>query len=171
MRETLCSAMARVTAQPLPPDSLLAQRVRPGDFADCYTAEVPGEVSFAQYLTAFYSSAAFFPERNLLRLIGRGAGHADIAALAEDRTERFAAWTIEERTDNQLLMRDFLGKTRSWLKLEHTAGSTRLFFGSWVGTKGDTGRLSLTTNIAYPFHRLYSRTLLAGAVRRLERAV
>ncbi|WP_284124200.1 hypothetical protein [Parerythrobacter aestuarii] len=161
--------MARVTAQPLPPDSLLAQRVRSGDFADCYTAEVPGHVSIRQYIIAFYSSAAFFPERNLLRLIGRGAGPADIAALAAAETESFAAWTIEQRTQNQLLMRDFLGKTRSWLMVEHNAASTRLYFGSWVGAKPGSGRLSLTAHLAYPFHRLYSRILLAGAVHRLSR--
>lgn len=162
--------MARIALIEVPGDSLLMARWRPGDFADCYVAEVPGSVSLARYLTAFFSSPAFWLERNGLHLIGRGANARDIAALAEGRTKAFAAWDIEERDADQILMRDFTGKTRCWLRVQALPNkdATRLHFGSWVNAKGESGKLSLITHAAYPFHRAYSRILLAGAVRNLR---
>ena len=169
--------MAQLTTQPVPADSLLARRIRPGDYADCFVVVVDSTVSLGEFITAFYSSAAFRTERTALALLGRYATAEDIAALAQGQTDSFAAWDVEERTNDQLLMQDFLGKTRSWLSVEPVAGrdATVLRFGSWVGAKAErdgavTGnRLSLITNLAYPFHRAYSRLLLAGAVRHLAR--
>ena len=151
-----------IEARDLPEHSLLAHRRGPDCHRDAYCAEVPRAVSLSEYITAFYSSIQFTPERKLLALIGRGASRADIAALAEGRADSFAAWEVEARTDNQLLMRDFQDRTCSWLMLQPTTGGTRLWFGSGVRNP-DGGAVS----VLMPFHHWYSRVLLSGAVRRL----
>lgn len=167
--------MARITALPLPPDSLLARHMIADDYGDCFAAEVAGAVPLERFIAAFYSSRAFTPERLFLRLIGRGADAGDIAALAEGRSARFAAWTVEAREEDQILLRDFMGETRSWLKVEpHPEGTaTRLLFGSGVGrSKGESKRSPIGRAIfaaLTPLHRLYARALLAGAVRGIGR--
>ena len=68
-------------------------------------------------------------------LIGRGCNDADVRALASGEANAFAAWTVEGRTDTQLLVCDFVGLTRSWLmvgaRLDGLSG-TQLYFGSAV---------------------------------------
>ena len=93
--------MTRITAPPLPPQSLLARKRGPECYRDAFRAAVPGEVSLGELVTAFFSSRVFLTERMALHLIGRGASHADIAALAAGRTERFAAWQVEVREANE----------------------------------------------------------------------
>lgn len=165
--------MPRITALPLPPDSLLARHMIAGDYGDCFVAEVAGTVTLQRFIAAFYSSGTFTPERVFLGLIGRGADAWDIAALAEGHSTRFAAWTVEAREGDEILLRDFMGETRSWLKVEpHPDGTaTRLLFGSGVGrSKGDGKSKGSPIGRAIfaaltPLHRLYARALLAGAVR------
>ena len=65
--------MSTVEAAPLPSDSLLAKHAGPEDYTDCFVRTVPGEISLSEYITRFYSSWAFLPERKVLSLIGRGA--------------------------------------------------------------------------------------------------
>ena len=172
--------MPRISTQPVPRDTLLAQRMLEGDYGDSFVAEVSGDVSLAAYIVAFYSSLAFRPERTLLGLIGRGASAADVKALAAGTAETFAAWSVEARADDQILLRDFMGQTRSWLKVEPLPSSskavgressTRLLFGSGVGRSPGSGEASAIGRAIFtglmPFHRFYARQLLAGAVREL----
>ena len=86
-----------------------------------------------------------------------------------------AAWTVEARGTDQLLLCDFQGRTRSWLMVtpgEH-GHSTRLYFGSAVVARVDrrTGRsrMGWGFHALLGFHRLYSRALLRAAQRRLQR--
>ena len=88
--------------------------------------------------------------------------------LAEGDIDMFAAWSVEARTENQLLMCDFQSRTRSWFMVT----DKRLYFGSAVVPVRDpeTGEKSLgsTYSALLGFHRLYSRALLYFAVRRLQ---
>lgn len=155
--------MPAIEAMPLPGISLLARRRGPECYRDALRAEVPGRVSLAELIAAFYGGGAFLPERLALRLIGRGAGRAEIAALAEGRTTRFAAWTVEAREPDQILLADFQDFTCSWLWAEPLANGTALWFGSGVRRpeRAVVQRLM-------PVHRWYARRLLAGAVRGLR---
>lgn len=137
---------------------------------------MPGRIGLARYIAAFYASAAFTPERLALGLIGRGGSHADIAALARGRAERFAAWTVEARNGPEILLRDFQNRTCSWLMVEpHEAGpntgelataATTLWFGSAVRAPD-----APLVPALMPFHRWYSRRLLAGAAASLKRSL
>ena len=163
--------MPAIRARPLPPDSLLARHSRPGDHTDCYTIEVPGTVGLAAFVEAFYTSRGLRPERLVLALIGRGADDADARSLAGGEADRFAAWRVEARTERELLLIDFLGRTRSWLAVEPLdGGGTRLCFGSGILRRegdgpGDRAERGLFRALL-PGHALYSRLLLGAAARR-----
>src|SRR5262249_54149957 len=97
------------------------------------------------------------------------------AELAQGQRASFAAWTVEASAPNQLLMRDFLGATRSWLMVEprHEGGMTRLYFGSAVLPRrhGKSGpRLGPAYRAPLGFPKRYSRALLAAARTRLTTA-
>ena len=99
---------------------------------------------------------------------------AQARALASGASSTFAAWRVEARTANQLLVCDFLGYTRSWLMIGPPGdGATRLYFGTAVVPARDTvsGQASWTFSFRalLPFHRLYARALLHAACARLER--
>ncbi|HET9483682.1 MAG TPA: hypothetical protein VFO79_06985, partial [Xanthomonadales bacterium] len=98
---------------------------------------------------------------------------AQAAALASGRADAFAAWSVEGRTDDQLLLCDLHGRTRSWLMSAPLDGGTRLYFGSAVvPVAGRDGRATLGTGYRalLGFHRIYSRVLLRSARARLERS-
>ena len=154
--------MVTITTPPLPEDSLLA-RLRPDCYRDAFATETSREISLQQFIAAFYSAASFTPERKLLSLIGRGASHADIAALAQSRADTFAAWHVEAREEAQILLRDFRDQTCSWLAIEPISNGTKLWFGSGVRHPDKP-----LVSALMPFHRWYSRVLLAGAARRLN---
>ena len=128
-----------------------------------------GERRFhAQYVEAFYTTWLFKLERWILKwALSRPSTDAQARELAAGALERFSAWRVEGRADNQLLMRDeFTGRTHSWLMTEARAGGTRLYFGSVVLRRGD-GRLGGSFGLLLGFHKLYSRLLLGAARRRL----
>lgn len=162
--------MPAIETRPLPQDSLLARHSAPGDHTDCYAAEVPGAVGLAGLIEAFYTSRGFLPERLFLSLLVRGASKADARALARAETERFAAWRVEARGEHELLLQDYLGRTRSWLRAEPLArGGTRLWFGSGVIRREGQGGGARTERTLFrallPLHAAYSRVLLGSAVR------
>ncbi len=157
----------------VPVDSLLASYSRPGNYTDCFIAEVPGQVTFSRFVDAFYSSPCFKPERFLLMaLLDKRSSAEDIQALADGQADRFAAWTVEARGEGEILLCDFQQATRSWLKAEPLAsGGTRLWFGTAVALSRQSGARQTIGRLIFAslgwFHRLYSRALLWGAVRRL----
>jgi Protein of unknown function (DUF2867) len=152
----------------LPPGALLDRYREAGDFTDCRSVEVARSVLLADLISAFYSSAAFRPERWLLgALLGRGANSGDVANLAAGTTERFAAWTVEARTADQILLRDYQGKTRSWLMVEPRPAGTQLYFGTAVvKAQSRSGTLFFRTLLG--FHRVYSYFLLRSASNSLS---
>jgi hypothetical protein len=160
---------AGVRSAELPADVLLDRYHQSGHFTDCRVVEVAGSVSLGELIAAFYNSAAFRPERWLLGLVlGRGANAADVASLAAGTTERFAAWTVEARLPDQILLCDFQGKTRSWLMVEPLSKGTRLYFGSAVVTSRSRFDAFVFRALLW-LHAAYSQVLLRSAAKALLR--
>jgi hypothetical protein len=157
------------------PDEALTQRYREsGAHTDCFFTELARPVTHAQFVEAFYTTGLFKLERWILRLCAaRPSTDAEASALARGERNSFAAWTVEARARNQLLLRDFTGRTCSWLMVadaEREPG-TRLYFGSVVipvrdAASGQTRMPSAHAKLL-GFHTLYSRLLLRAAARRL----
>jgi hypothetical protein len=165
--------MNAVIAGPMPDQALLS-RYREGQaFTDCYIADVPHEVSLARYVEAFYTTPLFKLERIVLLAIGKPSSDADARLMARGESDRFAAWTVEGRMDGQILLCDFLGKTRSWLMCAPCPGGTRLYFGTAVLPKrvSATGQASLGSafRLMLVLHRLYAPALLSAAASRLRK--
>jgi len=170
------SLTSKVQAGSLPEGALLARYSRAGAFTDCYTLDVPGQVSQAKYVEAFYTGRVFKLERLILRLlVGKASTDAEARELAAGRREAFAAWTVEARAADQLLMCDYLGRTRSWLMTaprgSNDLPTTRLYFGSAIVPVIDksTGQPTLGSpfKLLLGFHKRYSRVLLSSARTRL----
>ncbi|MGB4116554.1 MAG: hypothetical protein WBK51_08420 [Polaromonas sp.] len=145
-------------------------------YADCYATKVPGTVTQAAYIEAFYTSPLFKIERTLLKyLASKPASDADAKALAGDGATRFSAWRVEAQSSTELLLADFTGRTRSWLMatpapLTKEPPSTLLYFGSAVVPLSGQGAQSMgwLFHALLGFHRLYSRLLLRAASQRLS---
>lgn len=158
--------MARITSCDLPDGALLRTYVGKGAYTDCFATDIKASAPLAAYVEAFYSSAAFRPERLLLALIGKSSNDADVRRLAHEGAESFAAWSVETSAQNQLLLCDFLSRTRSWLMVAPIDGGTRLYFGTAivpVGFGSGGGRLGFPFNALLPFHKFYARVLLGAA--------
>jgi hypothetical protein len=162
----------------MPPGSLLEKYQHDGAYADCYVTELAGRISHTEYVEAFYTTWLFKIERRLLAwFVSRPSADDQAAQLADGELASFAAWSVEARAINQLLMCDFQGRTRSWLMVEPVVGSTpevtRLYFGSAVVSIMDanTGkrRMGPVFRVLLGFHKLYSRALLSAARSRLAR--
>lgn len=162
-------------AQPLPDHALLTRYRDAKAYTDCFAIDVPGQVSHADYIHAFYTSPLFKLERLILALlVAKPSSDAEARRLADGEITRFAAWSQQARTDNQILMLDYMKKTCSWLMTTPLAGGgTRLWFGTAVVPHrvAADGRVSLGTGFdqLMGFHKLYSVTLLRAAARRLRR--
>ena len=166
--------MSGIHRAALPAYALLADRARDGEYADCYVVEVPQEVTHADFVEAFYTTWLFKLERFILAwLVKKPSTDAEARALARGERTAFAAWRVEERVGNQLVMRDFQGKTCSWLMVESLPASTRLYFGSGIAPRVDrvTGekRMGPGFSLLLGFHKMYSRALLSAARSRLAR--
>ena len=161
------------------PEHALLGRYAHGAYTDCYAAEVPTSVSHAEYVEAFYTTAVFKLERLLLAwFVSKPSSDAQARQLAAGELNTFAAWGVEERSVNQLLMSDFKGRTRSWLMVAPVqsggAATTRLYFGSAVvpivNKASGQARLGFAFRALLGFHKLYSRVLLRAACSRLARS-
>ncbi len=161
----------------LPPGALLCKYQQGGAWADGYFTEVARNISLAEFVEAFYTTPLFKVERRLLSLFASKPS-TDVQArqLAAGDLDSFAAWNVEARSANQLLMADFQGRTRSWLMVASPNGSgdesTRLYFGSAiipvVNARTGTQATGLLFRSLLGFHNGYSRSLLAAAKSRLE---
>lgn len=168
--------MNPIIPRPLPEHSLLFRYFAKGDYTDCFTIDVSGNVSQQQFVTAFYTSKLFKVERYILRwLVAKPSTDRQVKQLASGSIECFAAWSVEERKPNQLLMYDYQGRTRSWLMVELIATGfntgTRLFFGTGVvaatSRKADRKAMPLPFRPLLGFHRRYARALLRSAAMKL----
>jgi hypothetical protein len=168
--------MAHIDACELPDDALLRRYLGAGAYADCYVAELARPVSQPEFVEAFYTTAVFKVERLLLSwFVARPSTDAQAAQLAGGQLGSFAAWSVEAREPDQLLLSDFQGRTRSWLMSAPAANgrTTRLFFGSAVvpivDRRSGEVRMGASFRALLGFHKLYSRVLLRAAVARLTR--
>jgi hypothetical protein len=156
----------------LPAEALLQRYRAAGAYADCYCVDVPHAVSHADYVQAFYTTAVFKLERLILRgFAARPSTDAQARSLARGETDAFAAWSVEGRAPDQLLLCDFMRRTRSWLMVAPLPAGTRLYFGSAVvplrDRRSGAPRLGFGFTALLGFHRVYSRVLLAAARARL----
>ena len=168
--------MTTIQACDLPARSLLAKYVKQGAYTDCYFTDVARHVSHPEYVEAFYTSGLFKLERALLALaVSKPSTDLRAQELAAGKLDSFAAWNVEARESDQLLLCDFQGRTRSWLmavpvQTGMTAG-TRFYFGSAVvpvlSTRSGKPSMGVAFHALMGFHKLYSRALLRAAVSRL----
>ena len=159
----------------LPPGALLRRYQDSGAYADCYTVEVPRRVSHAEYVEAFYTTFVFKTERVLLSwLVSKPSTDTQAARLARGEVDSFAAWTVEARAAEQLLMADYVGRTKSWLMIAPSGdAATRLYFGSAVVPVHDESgqpRMGRSYSALLGFHKLYSRVLLQAAAAKITTA-
>src|SRR5688572_6246052 len=127
--------MLSIEKCPAPAHTLLRKYSMIGAYTDCYWTEIPGRVSFLEFIFAFYTTPLFRVERFILRqLVAKPSTDIQAKRLAAGRSDTFAAWHVEARSENEILMCDFRGRTRSWLMLvpADKAGRTQLYFGSAV---------------------------------------
>jgi hypothetical protein len=149
---------------PLPANALHAAYAAGGAYTDCYSVLIERQVTHAQFVEAFYTTWLFRLERWILSwAVNKPSTDAEARSLAQGRGTAFAAWTLEARAADQLLMCDYLGATRSWLMVAAEGTGTRLYFGSVVTSRRPGYRALLG------FHKLYSRALLRAARMRLAR--
>ncbi len=167
--------MFSVRSGVLPDGALLSRYRESGAYTDCYFVDIDRAVSLADYIRAFYTTRPFRTERLILKwAISKPSTDEEASLLAEAKSDRFAAWYVEERREDQVLLSDFRDRTRSWLMTVPSADSTRLYFGSAVvpevksetNERGSEKRFSLLL----AFHKLYSRVLLSAARRKLIRS-
>ncbi len=169
--------MSSIQPCSLPDNALLDTYRANGAYTDCYATDIVGSVSHKQFVTAFYTTPLFKLERMILKwAVSKPSSDAQAEQLASGATDAFAAWHVERRCENQLLMCDFQGRTRSWLMVAplrtDSGPATRLYFGSAVIPVKDakTGRLTLGPGFRalLGFHKVYSKALLSAAKSRLN---
>lgn len=138
-----------------------------GHYVDCFACAAPDAATLPAFIVAFYTQPLFQAERLVLRLAARSPStDAEAKALADGARDTFAVWRVAGRSDWDILLADASGRTLSWLGV----GDGQLWFGSVVVPVRDRrGRLTLgpVFQTLLGVHKVYSRALLAGAVRRI----
>lgn len=158
---------------PVPANTMLNKYSTDGAYADCYSTEIPRPIAFPEFIFAFYTTPLFKLERLILKLtVSKPSTDIQTRQLANGAIKEFAAWHVECRSENEILMRDFLGRTRSWFMVVPFDGtSTQLYFGSAISSSEDskTGKLSLGLGFRalLGFHKIYSALLLHFAKSRI----
>lgn len=169
--------MTSIQTGKIPDGALLERYSEQGAYTDCYYMDVPGHISHSEYVEAFYTSSLFRVERGILATVAaRPSTDQKARELANGETETFSAWSVEGRTEDQLLLCDHLGRTRSWLMSMTAEGmeepATRLYFGSAVIPKSISASGRRSFGFAFHalsvFHRLYSRALMRSMYSRLS---
>ena len=168
MRGPSVHQFAGVTEAALPPGALLGRYQAANSYTDCFVATVPGCIAQAAFIEAFYTTTLFKLERLALAvLLRRPSSDPEVRRLATGQASGFAAWTVEAREAEQILLCDFMGASRSWLE-DSVAGATTLYFGTALLPPPGRDRLGAGFRALIPFHRPYARALLRSAVRRLK---
>jgi hypothetical protein len=171
--------MNSIQLSELPQKALLGKYKQQGAYTDCYSVMVARAISHSEYVEAFYTTPLFKVERFILAtLVSRQSTDIQAKQLASGEVASFAAWNVEGKAENQLLLCDFLGRTRSWLMTDPggqgNPASTRLYFGSAVVPKLNAKTSQASYGFAFHamlgFHCVYSRALLRSAAYRLARS-
>ena len=162
--------MFSIEKGPVSVNTLLESYLTRGAYVDAYTTELPGQVTLPEYLFAFYTTPLFKLERMILKLvISRPSTDAQARAIAEGKIDQFAAWTVEARREDEILMCDLVERTRSWFMVVPAKDArTRLYFGSAVVPAAGKARLEFGFRALLRFHQFYSVLLLWSARRKIE---
>jgi hypothetical protein len=165
--------MLSVNKCAVPPDTFLHRYGANGAYADCYWTEVPEEVALPEFIFAFYTTALFKLERFILSwAVAKPSTDQQVRELADCQREDFAAWTVENRNERELMMCDDQRRTRSWLSVVPVDGRMHLYFGSAVvprrNSKDGKSSLGFVFQVLLGFHRMYSVLLLYSARSRLK---
>lgn len=162
-----------ITRTDLPDAALLRRFAGQGEYTDCFAAPIPIEPSLPVFVEAFYTTWLFKTERVILKwLLSLPSTDDEARQVARGTRDSFAAWNVEERSENQLLLIDVHKRTGSWFMVETREAGGRLLFGSVVFRTAETpaGRnIRWTYRSLLGLHRLYSRALLSAARSRLLR--
>ena len=170
--------MSAVEKRPIPANTLLDQYSMSGAYVDCYSTEISGKVSFPDFVFAFYTSPLFKLERLILKsTVSKPSTDTQARQLANGESEKFAAWRVENRSENEILMCDYLGRTRSWLMVVPLNAAngirTLLCFGTAIVpmqiSKTGEPSIGIGFQALLGFHKMYSRLLLYFAKLRLRR--
>ena len=157
----------------VPANTLLDKYSIDGGYADCYSTEIPRQVSFSEFVYFFYTTDLFKLERLILRwTASKPSTDPQARQLADGIRTTFAAWHVENRNETELLMCDFQGQTRSWMMVVPVRSvQTRLYFGSAIVPNRNTKTGALSIGFVYQaslgFHRIYSILLLYFAKLRI----
>jgi len=170
--------MFLIEKRPVPINTSLHKYSFEGGYADCFLTEIPGQVSLPDFLFAFYTTPLFQLERLILKLaVSKPSTDLEARQVADGASEHFATWQVEDRNENEILMCDFRGRTRSWfmtIPVSTVNGfRTQLYFGSAVVPKRNskTGQSSLELGFQalLGFHQIYSTLLLYSARSNIKR--
>jgi len=169
--------MANVQRCEIPLSATLLTAQEQDAYADCYSTDIRGSVSLAEFVEAFYTTSLFKVERKLLAwFAGKPATDDDAARLGAGTASSFSAWKVESRSNEQLLLADFTGRTKSWLMAVPVCSprqpeATRLYFGSAVlpqrSSRPGAPAMGFAFHALSGFHKLYSKGLLQAARSRL----
>lgn len=173
---------SEVTRSDIPAGTLIAACMpvevasREQTHLDCFRAELDGAISLEDFVRAFYTTWLFRSERFVLKLARMPSTDEDLDSLLLGTRKKFAAWTVEQRSDNELLMCDVASKTKSWFMVEPGADAssarTVVYFGTVVVATAHrrTGEpdLGVVFRLFMPAHLLYGRSLLITACSRLR---
>ncbi|MCY7388087.1 MAG: hypothetical protein LH481_08485 [Burkholderiales bacterium] len=159
------------------PESALLRAYESHAYADCFTADIGIAVSLEEFVAAFYTTRLFKLERSILKwAVSKPSTDEQARQLAAGTISEFAAWHVEDRAPNQLLLSDMNSRTRSWLMIDPAPSkggpATRLYFGSAVvpgrNRKSGKAEMGFVFRALLGFHKLYSEALLRAAVSRLR---
>lgn len=169
--------MFSIQRSAIPPNSLLYAYTTHGTYADAYSTEIVGNTSLPEYISVFYTSPLFRLERLILGItISRPSTDSQASQLADGDIDSFAAWRVEGRREDEILLCDISGRTRSWLKVvpveDGSRPRTRIYFGSAVvparNLKSGKSSLGFVFWSLLGFHQIYSVMLLYSAKLRIK---
>jgi hypothetical protein len=141
---------------------------------DGFYCDLAIEVTLTDFIASFYTTWLFKLERLVLAvLVAKPSTDQEAVALSRGERESFAAWRVEKKCHNQIIMCDYLSKTRSWLMCEPRGGGTRLYFGTIIEPSKiiDETRVDLGFffHLLMPLHIIYSKALLKAACDKLSK--
>lgn len=141
---------------------------------DCYKISTPDQLSLEDFVGQFYRGRLFRFERIMIKIVtGHASSEAQLKALLAGESKTFSAWTESARTDSQLIMCDYQGRTCSWFMVEPNETGTDLYFGTILKPTNYFKRgewLSKPIFTAFlPIHGLYSRLLLSQAAKGIKK--
>lgn len=160
--------MFSIEKYPVPENTFLKKYLLDGNYVDCYATTIDKQISFPEFIFAFYTTWLFKVEAFILTYtVRKPSSDVEAKKLANGEIDKFAAWTVEARSENQMLMCDFVGRTRSWLMVEKNEDKTKLYFGSAVVPKKRGEGLGFIFTLLLGFHQIYSVLLLYFSKKRL----